>query len=284
MKIGKYNLSTLHTGYIGLDGGAMFGVVPKALWEKTNPPDEKNRITVSTKLLLLESGKRKILVDTGTGENWKEKFTDIYRLDNSEFSMSKSLAEKNISADDITDVIFTHLHFDHAGGSVVKEGDKFVPAFPNAVYHVQEKHLQWAKAPSDKDKASFISERFLPLEEEGLLKLWKGEVQLDDEIMLIPDHGHTFFQQLVKISDGNRTLLHTADLIPLTSHIPLPYIMAYDIMPLETLKHKKELLDKAVEEDWILYFQHDPYFSSASVQRDPKGYSAKEKFNELPND
>ncbi len=284
MKIGKYQISTFTAGKMALDGGAIFGVVPKELWAKENPADEKNRIPLSTNILLLQSDRRKILVDTGIGNSWNEKFSKIYGVDNNAESIQNKLNEEEIKPEEITDVILTHLHFDHTGGAVIKEGEKFIPAFPNATYHIQEKHFKWAMAPSEKDRASFIRERFMPLAENGLLKEWDGNVQLDDEIELILDHGHTFYQQLVKISDGNKTLFHAGDLVPLISLIPLPYIMAYDLMPLETLKHKKEILNRAVNEEWILYFQHDRRFSTATVQKNEKGFYPKEKFPELPND
>ena len=281
MKIGKYEISSLDSGTIGLDGGAMFGVVPKKLWKSTNPHDERNRVTLATRLLLMEFGSKKILVDTGTGNNWDEKFTDRYRVDNSESSLETSLAKKNIDKEEITDVILTHLHFDHTGGATKKEGDKFVPAFPNATYHVQAKHLEWALAPSEKDKASFVEDRFIPLLEEGVLNQIDGDALLDEGIELICDHGHTFYQQLVKISDGNSTLFYAADLIPFSAHIALPYVMAYDLMPLETIKQKKKVLSHAVEEDWLIFFQHDPYYTYAKIELTDKGFRAKEKMKEF---
>lgn len=281
MKIGKYEISIIREGSIGLDGGAMFGVVPKALWNKSNPADEKNRVELAMQLLLLKSKSKVILVDTGIGESWDEKFEEIYRVDHSIYSLEKSLETQGVKREDITDVILTHLHFDHVGGSLMMENGKFVPTFPNATYHVQAKHLEWALGPSDKDKASFIPDRFLPLAVHGVLHGVDGATQFDDEIELILDHGHTFYQQIIKISDGNQTLFHTADMMSFSSHIPIPYVMAYDIMPMETIKHKKITLKKAVEEEWKIFFQHDPLYPIATITETEKGFKAKEKFKEI---
>jgi len=281
LKIGKYEVSIIREGSIGLDGGAMFGVVPKALWSKTNPADERNRVELATQLLLLKSDSKIILIDTGVGQSWDEKFEDIYRVDHSVFSLEDSLTKAGVSRNEITDVILTHLHFDHVGGSLMMENGKFVPTFPNATYHVQVKHLEWALSPADKDKASFIRDRFLPLAEHGVLHGVDGATQFDDEIELILDHGHTFYQQIVKISDGNQTLFHTGDMMPFSSHIPIPYVMAYDIMPMETIKAKKITLKKAFEEEWRLFFQHDPFTPVATITETEKGFRAKEKFTEI---
>lgn len=279
LKIGKYKLNALETGSISLDGGAMFGVVPKALWERSNPSDDKNRINLSTRLLLLQSDSKKIIVDTGVGDGWDEKFSKIYNVRTK--VLKDELAKFNITPDDITDVIITHLHFDHTGGAVIKENDKIIPAYPNAKYHVQEEQYNWALAASDKDKASYIHDRFVPLHDEGVLNLLKGEEQLDDEISLIVINGHTFSQQLVKVSDGNETLLYCGDLIPTASHIPLPYIMSYDLQPMITMKEKKELLPRAVEENWKLFFEHDPEVAAATVAQSMHGFGANEIYEEI---
>lgn len=279
MKIGKYKLSPVVTGNISLDGGAMFGVVPKALWERSNPADDKNRINLSTRLLLLQSDSRNILVDTGIGKGWDDKFSRIYNVRNN--SVQDELAKYNINADDISDVILTHLHFDHTGGSVIKENDKILPAFPNAKYHVQEEQYKWALEASDKDKASYIHDRFVPLFNEGILNLLKGEDKIDDEISLIVINGHTFSQQLVKVSDGNETLLYCGDLIPTASHVPLPYVMAYDLQPMVTMEEKKKILHQALEENWKLFFEHDPEITAATVTQSMHGFGVNDVFEEI---
>ncbi len=281
MKIGKYEVKFLPTGTFGLDGGAMFGIIPKVLWQKTNPPDEANRITLGTRCVLLSCNERKILIDTGIGNFWDEKFNKIYRIDKSQSDLENSLTQENLAPQDITDVILTHLHFDHTGGSTKFEDGKMVPAFPNAKYYVQKKHFDWALNPSDRDRGSFIADRFLPLHEEGVLQFIDGTSQFDDEIELIEINGHTFAQQMVKLSDESTTLLFCGDLIPTMSHIPIPYVMGYDIQPLITVQEKKKYLSMAVEEEWKLVFEHDPFVTAATVTKTDKGFKVKEKYEKL---
>lgn len=280
MQIGKYKLSIVESGFFALDGGAMFGIIPKVLWQKTNPPDEINRIKMSTRHLLLESDSKKIIIDTGMGDKWDEKLKSIYSIDD-KFSMNLALAHKGIKVDDITDVILTHLHFDHTGGSTKQNNEKLEPAFPNAKYYVQKQNFDWARLPSDRDKASYIKENFLPLFEEGLIKFINGDKQLDDEIELIVINGHTFGQQMVKISDRATTFLFCADLIPTYAHIPLPYIMGYDLQPLVTLEEKKTILKRALDEDWKLFFGHDPEIAFASIKKFGEGYKVDKKFRSI---
>ncbi|MCW8814307.1 MAG: MBL fold metallo-hydrolase [Ignavibacteriaceae bacterium] len=277
MKIGKYKLSIIESGFFGLDGGAMFGIVPKPLWERTNPADDSNRIRLSTRHLILESESKKIIIDTGIGDKWDDKFKSIYAVDE-KISMSSALAFKGLKAEDITDVILTHLHFDHTGGSTISVEGKLKPAFPNAKFYIQKKNYDWAINPSDRDKGSYLKENFLPLFEEGLLNFTTEGEQFDDEIEFITVNGHTFGQQMVKISDSNNTFLFCADLIPTYSHIPLPYIMGYDLQPLVTLQEKKKYLKLAVDENWKLFFGHDPEFAFATVKKLDKGYFAEKKF------
>lgn len=278
MKIGKYELHSIESGTIMLDGGAMYGVVPKPLWERNSPADERNRIKLSTRHLLLISEDKKILIDTGSGKNWDDKFEKIYSVDNSVHDMFSALEKFGIRKEDITDVILTHLHFDHIGGAVLFENDKIIPAFPNAQYHVQEKQFEWGINPSDRDKASYFKDRFVPLAEEGILNLIDGETNFDDCIELLVVEGHTFSQQLVKLSDSSNTLLYCADLIPLSSHINLPFIMGYDLQPLVTLEEKKKILPKAVEENWTLFFEHDPDIAAATIKTTKKGFAIKESY------
>jgi glyoxylase-like metal-dependent hydrolase (beta-lactamase superfamily II) len=254
MKIGKYKLHAVETGSFGLDGGAMFGIIPKPMWNKLNPADEQNRVTLHARNLLLISDSRKILIDTGIGTNWDEKFEKIYRLDLSQNTSLKSLDRLGIKPEDITDVLLTHLHFDHTGGSTVLKDGNWIPAFPNAKYYVQRKHFDWAINPSDRDKGSFIQNRFLPLHKEGVLHFIDGDVPFDDEIEFITVNGHTFHQQTIKIYDSSNTVFYCGDLFPFISHIPLPYVMGYDLQPVTTVKEKKKILPTAVEEDWKLFF------------------------------
>lgn len=281
MKIEKHEVSINETTSFALDGGAMFGIIPKPLWEKVYPSDKINRIKLTGRCLLIESDNKKILVDTGIGNFWDEKFRKIYDVENSENAIEQKLKEKNILPDNITDVILTHLHFDHTGGSVKLESDKLVPTFPNAKYYVQKEQFNWALHPSKKDAGSFIKERFLPLAEEGVLNFVDGEYEFDDGIKLLPVHGHTFGQQLVKIFDSSVTLLFAADLIPTSAHIHLPYIMGYDIQPLKTIEEKSIFLQKAVSDDWILIFGHDNYLLGSKVEKTEKGYKIKERIEQF---
>jgi len=275
MKIGKYQLYQVNNGFLSLDGGAMFGVIPKPLWEKTNPADERNRVKLATRSLLLSSGKRNILIDTGMGKKFDSKSTDIYNIKQDDYSLEKSLGIAGFGMDDITDVILTHLHFDHCGGAAVVENNRIVPAFKNAKYYISKKNFDWASKLSERDKGSYIKENFIPLAEEGVL-CYTNDKYLDDEIEFIEINGHTFGQNIVKISDSSGTLLYCADLFPFLSHIPLPYIMGYDLQPLVTLEEKKNILASAVDEDWILFFEHDPEIAAAKVIKTEKGYKANE--------
>lgn len=277
MKIGKYKLSIIESGFFGLDGGAMFGIIPKVLWQKINPPDVINRIKLSTRHLLLESDSKKIIIDTGMGNKWDEKSRNIYAVDE-KISMNSALNEKGLKDEEITDVILTHLHFDHTGGSTIQNNSKLEPAFPNANYYVQKQNFDWAIKPSDRDKGSYLKENFLPLFEEGILNFIIGNAKFDDEIEMIVINGHTFGQQMVKISDGNNTFLFCGDLMPTSSHIPLPYIMGYDLQPLVTLQEKIKYLKTAVDENWKLFFEHDPEFAFATVKKFGEGYIVDKKF------
>ncbi|HAY34318.1 MAG TPA: MBL fold metallo-hydrolase [Ignavibacteria bacterium] len=282
MKIGEYKLYPVQTGLFKLDGGAMFGVVPKNLWQKTNPSDEQNRIDMCTRALLLVSSSKKILIDTGIGYKLSEKVNKIYDVDYSEYTLEKSLADLGFNKSDITDVILTHLHFDHAGGSTeYNESKEPVPAFPNAVYYVQKKQYEWALNPTERDRASFFPENYKPLENHKVLNLIEGEKKFDEYITLLPVNGHTNHMQLVKISDDINSLLYLADLIPTAGHIPAPYIMGYDLFPLTTLEEKNKYLAELTKNETMIFFEHDPHNLCGKTGMNEKGYFLKEKFYEL---
>jgi glyoxylase-like metal-dependent hydrolase (beta-lactamase superfamily II) len=279
MKIGDYKIYSITTGLFGLDGGAMFGVVPKPLWSRTNPADENNRIQMSTNSIFLDNGKKKILIDNGIGHKMSKKLNEIYAVDYSEYTLLDSLNKINIKPEDITDVILTHLHFDHAGGSTYYDDEKQLQiTFPNATHYVQNKQYEWALNPTERDKASFFANNFELLAQNKVLNLIKGEFKFDNSITLLPVNGHTRDMQIVKISDEKNTLLYTADLIPMSTHISLPFIMSYDLFPLVTLEEKRKYLTEAVQNDWIIFFEHDPFTKSVKVGSNDKGFFIKESF------
>jgi glyoxylase-like metal-dependent hydrolase (beta-lactamase superfamily II) len=272
MKIGDWTLTPLVTGKFALDGGAMFGVVPKPLWSKTNPADDMNRITMVVRSLLIQNDQRRILVDVGLPFDTDEKFDKIYAVDHRDYTMEKALKSVDLSPEDITDVITTHLHFDHAGGLSKLEGKERVPYFPQAQIHVQKEHWKHALNPTERDRASFVIDTYRFLEGSGRLNLIDGAGELFPGIHLQLVNGHTPFQQMVQITGEGGTVLYAADLIPTASHIPLPYIMGYDLNPLKTLEEKKAVLPRAVEEGWTLVFEHDPFRGTGKVARDEKGF------------
>ncbi|MBZ0203413.1 MAG: MBL fold metallo-hydrolase [Ignavibacteria bacterium] len=283
MKIGNYKLHSVQTGLFRLDGGAMFGVVPKPLWSKTNPADDRNRIDMCMRSLLLVSADKKIIIDNGVGYKLSDKLNDIYGVDHSKFTMEHELKTLGYSTNDITDVILTHLHFDHAGGSTkTNENGKLSLMFPNAICHLQKKHWEWGQNPSERDKASFMPENYNPIKEAGKLLLYDGDTKFDDTISLLTVSGHTPFMQLVKLSDDENTMLFTADLFPTTSHIPLAFIMGYDLFPLTTLDEKKKFLPQIVKENWLLFFEHDAFTETCRVQQTEKGFAVHDKM-ELKN-
>jgi glyoxylase-like metal-dependent hydrolase (beta-lactamase superfamily II) len=281
MQAGRYKISVINSGLFRLDGGAMFGVIPKPLWEKNLPADKDNRIQLTTRNLLLQNGSKNILVDTGMGQKWDSKSEKIYVIDQVSSSMESELLKNGLKPGDITDVILTHLHFDHTGGSTKIENGKIIPAFPNARYYVQKKNFDWGMNPTERDRGSYLKDSFEPLAKEGLLHFWEGNTRFDDEIELLIINGHTIAQQLVKLSDSSGTILYCGDLIPTVSHIHLPYIMGYDLQPLVTLQEKKEILARAVDENWKLLFEHDADTTLATVRYTEKGFTADEKFNSL---
>jgi len=277
MRIGSYEIHSIETGRFALDGGAMFGVVPWVFWSKTNPPDSRQRITLAARCLLLIGNGKVILVDNGNGTKWSDKLKDIYRLDNSQFDLEKSLAEYNISPNEVTDVLLTHLHFDHCGGSTKMENGKLVPTFPNAHHYVQRDHWNLSLHPTEKDRGSFMNEDFTLLHENGMLTFVDGEKELFPGVDLLVCNGHTSAQQLPLISDGSMKMLFCCDLVPTASHVPYPYIMGYDVRPLVTLEEKKRILPRAEKEGWILFLEHDPDTEAITLKRTEKGYAVDKK-------
>ena len=267
MQIGKYKLYSIQTGLIRLDGGAMFGVVPKPLWSRTNPADEQNRIDMCMRTLLAVSDEKKILIDTGAGYKMSKKLNEIYGINYSEYTLEKSLTNYGFKTEDITDVILTHLHFDHCGGSTYRDNGELKLTFPNATYHIQKKHWDWANNPTERDKASFFQNDFVPLKEAGHLCLVDGNKEFNEQIKLNVINGHTPSQQMVSITDGVKTLLYPADLLPLTTHINIPYIMGYDLYPLTTLDEKKKYLPQIAKENWFVFFEHDPFTEVCKIHK-----------------
>lgn len=272
------NAYTINTGYFKLDGGAMFGVVPKSIWNKLNPADENNMCSWALRCLLIEDGKRLILIDNGMGDKQDARFFGHYYLHGDD-SLDKSLAKYGFTKDDITDVILTHLHFDHCGGSIVRNGERLVTAFKNATYWSNQRHWKWATEPNDREKASFLKENILPIQESGQLKFIETDAaDFPPGILLRQAFGHTDAMMLPQFTYKGRTILYMADLLPSAAHIPLPYIMGYDMFPLTTLHEKKSFLTEAVENDYVLFFEHDPKIECCTLQLTDKGIRLKESF------
>lgn len=271
MNVGRYTVHPIETGRFGLDGGAMFGVVPRVLWEKTNPPDDKNRIPMAARAMLVRGDGRNILIDAGNGSKYTEKQKAIYNFDNSRFDLLSSLREHGLTPADITDVILTHLHFDHAGGSTVVDNGEVRPLFSRARYYVQREHWNAALNPTERDRASFFPDDYLPLQRYGQLELLEGEGEIFPGISVRLVHGHTTALQCPLVSDGGKQVFYCADLVPTTSHLHLPWIMAYDLRPLVTLQEKRNILNEASEEGWILFFEHDPATPAGIVRQSDKG-------------
>lgn len=272
-------LYTIETGFFKLDGGAMFGVVPKTLWSKTNPADENNLCSWAMRCLLIEDGNRLILIDNGIGDKQDAKFFSHYYL-HGDATLDKSLAAHGFHRNDITDVFLTHLHFDHCGGSIVREGDKLVPAFKNATFWSNEDHWKWATVPNDREKASFLKENILPIQESGQLKFIAHQegVAFTDHMSIRFANGHTDAMMLPQIRYKDKTIVYMADLLPSIGHLPLPYVMAYDMFPLTTLTEKKKFLQEAVDNQYVLFFEHDPVNECCILQTTEKGIRAGETF------
>ncbi|MES1217088.1 MAG: MBL fold metallo-hydrolase [Bacteroidota bacterium] len=279
-------LYTINTGYFKLDGGAMFGVVPKSIWNKLNPADENNMCSWALRCLLIEENGKLILVDTGMGDKQDAKFFGYYYLHGDD-TLDKSLAKYGFHRNDITDVILTHLHFDHCGGSIIRENDQLVPAFKNATYWSNEQHWAWAINPNEREKASFLKENILPIKESGQLRLVdSGQLTVESaspsKSLPIADwelntvsfrivNGHTKAMMLPQVKYKDKTIVFMADLLPSQGHIPVSYVMAYDMFPLTSLYEKKSFLEEALENDYILFFEHDPKYECCTLKKTERG-------------
>lgn len=261
--VGPYQAHALETGYFWLDGGAMFGSVPKSLWSRTNPPDERNRIRLAMRCLLLVGEGRRILVDDGIGAKMPAKLADIYRIEPGVPALEDALAGVGLTVADITDVVLTHLHFDHAGGSTRREGEGLVPRLPNARYFVQRRNWENAHAPNPRERASYLAENFDPLMEAGVLTLWDGPQRPWPGIEVFTFDGHTRGQQGVRVGEGAEAIHYVADLIPTASHVRVPFVMGYDVAALESMDEKRALLTRAAAERAWVMFEHDPAIALA---------------------
>jgi len=280
-------LYTIDTGFFKLDGGAMYGVVPKTIWNKLNPADENNLCTWALRCLLIEDGNRLILVDTGNGDKQDAKFFSHYYLHGDD-TLEKSLAKHGFTSNDITDVFLTHLHFDHCGGAIKRAGDKLIPAFKNATYWSNERHWKWATEPNEREKASFLKENILPIKESGQLKFIPIGTEasyikpfasgITENLLVMAVSGHTDAMMLPVIKYNNSTIVYMADLLPSVGHIPLPYVMGYDMFPLTTMREKKAFLQDALENGYILFFEHDPKVECCTLQMTEKGIRQKKVF------
>lgn len=258
MDLGDFRLYSLSDGVFRLDGGAVFGVVPKTLWEKTARPDELNRVPLGINPLLIRTGSENILVDTGIGGKGDEKFRSVYAIERAS-TLTGSLASLGLKPEDITVVINTHLHFDHAGGNTFVAGDGMIrPVFPKARHIVQRGEWEAANAPNERTQASYCQDDFLPVMKEGLFELIDGDSEVVKGVSVFRTSGHNRDIQLVRITSGGETAVYLSDIVPTVAHLRYPYIMGYDLFPLETLKAKKEILQRAAKERWLLVFAHDP--------------------------
>ena len=263
LTLGAWSIHTLETGSIRLDGGSMFGSVPKPVWSRAHPADERNRITLSMRCLLLEGEGRRILVDVGIGEKFTPKLMDIYAVDHSEHTLERSLAALGLGVEDVTDVVLTHLHFDHAGGATRMQGGVLVPRLPRAHFYVQRRNWENAQRPNPRERASYMAENFVPLMDAGVLRLWDGPQRPWPGIELFTAEGHTRGQQLLRVAAKEGSLYFVADLIPTASHVRIPFVMGYDMAAFETMDEKRELLTRGSAEGAWVCLEHDPLIALA---------------------
>jgi len=277
MKIGKYDLYSVETSEFGLDGGAMFGIIPKPVWERKVSADELNRVNMVTRSLLLVSDEKKILIDTGNGTKWEEKYKQIYDINTDQYNIEKSLGKYGFSSEQITDVICTHMHFDHIGGNTKIKSGEVVPTFPNAKYWISEENWKLANHPSQKDAGSFIENDWKVLAENQMIEIIDGRETFIEGIETFVTHGHTPGLLHPIVSDGSNKLFYGADIFPMAAHIPIPWVMAYDVQPVVTMEEKQKLLQKMDYEDWILFFEHDPHIQACTVHKGEKHYKLNKR-------
>lgn len=285
IRIGDYELHPVPTGEFGLDGGAMFGTVPKVLWEKSNPADDKNRIKMEARGLLLK-GKKNILIDCGNGADFIEKygeklgskFAEIYKIDSEKSSLLLSLARQGLKPEDIDIVILTHLHFDHAGGATTSRNGQLVPTFPKAKYFVQKKNLEIAQKPNIREKASYFPANYQPLLDSRCLNLLDGPTEIAPGISTWISNGHTEAHQMVKITDGKTTVIYCGDVVPTSSHVRLAWLMGYDLNPLMLIEEKTKYLGLAAKENAYLFFEHDPYCDLAQIKEINGDFAVEQRY------
>ena len=276
MKVGNYTLYSIETSKFSLDGGAMFGIIPKTLWEKEASADEYNRIQMVTRSLLVVSNERKIIIDTGNGDKWDDKNRSRYNIDLDKINLSSSLEKYGFIPADITDVFCTHLHFDHAGGNTSIEDGKIVPTFPNATYWIHQDNWDLANSPSEKDRGSYLAENWSVLAENGMIEYVTDREEFLPGIEIMLTYGHTIGMMHPLIKDGNNTVFYAADIFPMAAHVPLAWVMAYDLNPVQTIKEKRSLLPTMVDKNWTVFFEHDPLRQAGKVTMDGKHYRLKE--------
>ena len=276
--VGKWKVFALETGVFSLDGGAMMGTVPKVLWEKTNPSDSLNRIDLSLRCMLVDDGENVVLIESGIGDKNPEKFTKMFNIRELR-SIEKALNDIGYYHKNITHIVLTHLHFDHAGGAMIfNENGKLVPAFPNAKYYISESNWEAGMNPSERDRASYIKDNYVGLLDAGVLNIIPENTEILPGLNTYVVNGHTYGQQLVKVSDKNKCIVFCSDLIPLKSHLKLPWIMGYDLNASLTLQEKKEFLDKASEGNWWLFFYHDPSTVAVRIKKSNKYYEVIDEY------
>jgi glyoxylase-like metal-dependent hydrolase (beta-lactamase superfamily II) len=278
MKIGNYSLHSLNLGSFGLDGGAMFGIVPKVLWEKENPADEQNRIDMRTRVLLLKDAKnnRNILVDCGLGDKDNAKFKERFNI--SDYALDRELGKQGLKPEDITDIIATHFHFDHMGGlTKLDAAGKLVPRFPHAKVWAQKRNWEHAWKPNEKDRASYLQDNFAIYQGDSRLQLVHGEEEILPGISVRVTEGHTISMQHPLVSDGTNSLIYCADIIPMSAHVKVAWVMGYDCFPLTTIEEKKKILTECADKNTVVFFEHCPYMDGARVAWNGKDFAVKEK-------